>query len=105
MAVDMYNCYYKFREWQEVHRRNGFHVERLSGGQTRRYGPTEESYIVIYLNPYDWTNPEEKIREYCTTKIHRADDPPKHTLREHLIEFKKIGPRTYLYKCGHDWTG
>lgn len=89
-------------EWQIKDRENGYHVERLSGGQLQAYGPTEYQYIIICLDPHI---KESEVREYCTTKVQRAHDPMLHSLLMHLIEFKRIGPRTYYYKCGHDWTG
>ena len=95
---------YKFKEWQAKHRSNGYHVERLSGGQVRRYGPTVVKYIIICLDSYTHDE-EKKAREYCVTEVEKADDLAKHSLLTHLIEFKRIGPRTYYYECGHDWTG
>jgi hypothetical protein len=85
--------------WEKIHRSDGYHVERLSAGQARPYGPTNYKYIVICLEPCK----EQDVREYCIATVQKADDPVRHSLLMHLIEFKRIGPRTYYYECGHDY--
>ena len=92
---------FKLKSWQEEHRNNGYHVERLSGGQVRAYGPTIFKYIVIKLEQYG----RRDVRKYCVEIVHGANDPKEHDLLMHIMEFKRIGPRTYYYECGHDYTG
>ena len=86
--------------WQMAHRDNGYHVERLSAGQLRPYGPTNYKYIVVCLGG---EFSEQEVRTYCTSKVQKADDPMRHSLVTHLIKFDRIAPRTYYYECGHDY--
>ena len=89
-------------KWQLKHEENGYEVECLQAGQVRRYGPTINRYVVRDLTS---ERTEEEIREYCTTKVKRADDPRKHSLTNHLQRFARQDDGSYSYICGHEWTG
>jgi len=88
--------------WQLQHEENGYEVKRLASGQQRAYGPSIYEYIVRDMTG---ERTEGEVRQYCITRIRRADDPKKHDLITHLKAFRKLDDGSYKYVSGHEYTG
>lgn len=87
------------------HHLNGYKVEKIRGGQVRRYGPTINEWRITDLSG-DLT--EEEVKAYCLKNVSRAalrTDPNYHSLSEHVQAFVHLGDGVYRYQTGHDWTG
>jgi hypothetical protein len=84
------------------HTENGYEVKCIQSGQAKQYGPTINEY---HVKDTTGQRTQVEIREYCTTHVRRADDPPTHPLLTHLMTFESLGAGVYRYVCGHEYTG
>ena len=92
---------------KQMHRRNGFDVRRISGGQRGSYGPTIYEYEIVVIG--DDVSYED-VLDYAITKVRKQElsNGKPHDLLMHLIDFHLMMPaedKKYYYKCGHDYTG
>jgi hypothetical protein len=78
---------------------NGYKVECLQSGQIGRYGPTLHMFIVTDLTQ---KRTPHAIREYCVTRVFKADTEIKDAKVNHLQEFTLREDGSYLYVCGSD---
>ena len=82
----------------------GYKVETVRAGQTRRYGPTINTYKVIDLKKRS----KEEVFDYCRENIkfgYRRDEDGFHSLTSHVKQFIYHGNGEYGYEVGHEYTG
>ena len=83
----------------------GYKVETVRAGQTRRYGPTINTYHVKDLRG---DRGKDEVLNFCRTYLYKAamkGDDGYHSLRPHVMRFTQRQDGSWLYEAGHEYTG
>jgi len=88
-----------------LHIEAGYKVEKIRGGQVRRYGPTINTYHVTDLTGI---REKDEVLAYCRSQIRKGvmkGEPGYHPLTPHVMGFHQRSDGKWFYEVGHEYTG